>query len=138
MDSEQDLYYQLLYYTLSRLDPAFIHQYAVDAYAAQQADKKTKPIAIAFALAGLYLHNEKKYSGKEVQRAHMKMGKKKKQWPTFELPKERGAVTIADVMRATPGDSRDKVIQNWSASVWQAYSDSQAAVADWLKTELDI
>ncbi len=46
---------ELCCYTLSLRDAAFIHQHAVDAIAAQNADAQTKPIAIAFALVGLYL-----------------------------------------------------------------------------------
>jgi hypothetical protein len=34
-------------------DPSFIHQYVVDAFAAQQADEQTKPMKLTFALVGL-------------------------------------------------------------------------------------
>lgn len=64
--SDQEAFNELSYYTLSHGDPAFIHQYIVDAYAAQHADEKSKPITVAFALIGLYLHIEKHYSGKQV------------------------------------------------------------------------
>ena len=138
MKSAQEQYNELAYYTLSHPDPAFIHQLVVDAFAAQQADKKTKPITIAFALAGLYLHNEKKYTGKAVQQAHMILAKKKKIWPTFELPKFRWTMTIEDILRAAPGTSRDKAINNWSAAAWTAWSESHTKVAEWLKTELGI
>jgi len=75
---DRELYNELACHTLAHGDPSFIHQYIVDAYAAQHADEKTKPIGLAFALVGLYLHIERHYSGKEVQRAHMKLAKKKK------------------------------------------------------------
>src|SRR5262249_50414598 len=65
---DQEAYYELAGYTLVHPDPAFIHQYIVDAYAAQHADAHCKPISISFALAGLYLHLERGYSGKAVQR----------------------------------------------------------------------
>jgi hypothetical protein len=38
MQSEQDLYNELAFYTLALGDPAFIHQNIVDAFAAQHAD----------------------------------------------------------------------------------------------------
>ena len=117
MESEQELHNQLFYYTLSQAKPEFIHQYVVDAYAAQHADAKTKPITIAFALVGLYLHIEKGFTGRAVQKAHMLIAKRKKQWPTFDLPKDRGAITIAEVMHASPGANRDEAINRWSASV---------------------
>lgn len=128
--SEKEAFNELSYYTLSHVDPAFIHQYIVDAYAAQHADEKSKPIKIAFALIGLYLHIEKHYSGKEVQKAHMRLAKKKKQWPLFDLPAHRGNIGVTDVLRAKPGPPRDRAIKEWSASVWGAWSESHAKVAD--------
>ena len=38
-------------------------QHVVDAYAAQTARASTKPITLAFALVGLYLHLEKNQTG---------------------------------------------------------------------------
>ena len=66
--------YELAYYTLAHPDPEFIHQYIMDAYAAQHADEHSKPISIAFALAGLYLHLERGYSGWQVRAAAHAVG----------------------------------------------------------------
>jgi hypothetical protein len=133
--SERENYDELSYYTLAHPDPAFIHQHIVDAYAAQHADENTKPIGLAFALMGLYLSLEKGYSGKEVQRAHMRLGRRRKQWPAFDLPKDRGAITVADVMMAPPGPERDAMIRKWAASVWAAYRESHQQVADLVQEE---
>lgn len=73
MFQDDELYNQLAFYTLAHPDPAFIHQLLVDAYGAQHADETTKPIAVLFSLIGLYLHLEKGYTGKQVQRAHMRL-----------------------------------------------------------------
>ena len=93
MKTEQELYNELACYTLSLADPEFIHQHIVDAFGAQRTDENTKPIGIAFALAGLYLYLEKNYTGRQVQLAHMKMAKRRKKWPKLELPQNRGDVT---------------------------------------------
>ncbi len=134
--SEQEAYNELSYYTLSHGDPSFIHQYIVDAYAAQHADEKSKPIKVAFALIGLCLHIEKHFSGKEVQKAHMRLAKKKKQWPVFDLPAHRGNIGVSDVLRAKPGPERDRAIKEWSALVWEAWSESHAKVADLVQNGL--
>jgi hypothetical protein len=84
--SEQEAFYELCHYTIAHFDPIFIHQYVVDAFAAQTADKKTKPITLTFALAGLYLHLKKNFTGKQVQQAHMQLARHKKSWPNFKLP----------------------------------------------------
>jgi len=76
------------------------------------------------------LHIEKHYSGKEVQEAHMRLAKKKKEWPVFDLPVYRGNIGVSDVLRAKPGPERDRAIKEWSASVWEAWGESHAKVAD--------
>ena len=59
-------YDELYVYTMGR--PGFILQHVVDAFAVQTATADTKPIAIVFGLVGLYLHVEKQFSGKQVQK----------------------------------------------------------------------
>src|SRR4051794_32739363 len=110
MNDDTDDYNELCCYTLEHGDPAFIHQHVVDAFAAQHADERSKPIGVAFALVGLYLHVVKGFSGKEVQRTHMTLAKRKRTWPTFALPRERGDITVADVMAKAAGPDRDTAI----------------------------
>src|SRR6516165_5849131 len=98
MSSDQDLFNELTYYTLSHRDPRFIHQHVVDAYAAQHADEQTKPIAVVFSLAGLYLFLEKNFTGRQVQQMHIRLAGRRKQWPRLPLPAgPRGAVTVSAV-----------------------------------------
>jgi hypothetical protein len=111
----------------------FIHQHVVDAWTAQHADEKTKPIGLTFALVGLYLHVEKGFSGRQVQQVHMKLGQCKRTWPSFPLAHERGSVTTSQVMAAQAGPKRDQAIDSWCASVWGAFSDSHRAVAELLQ-----
>lgn len=84
--SEKDMYHQLSFYTLPHVGPSFIHQHIVDAYAARHAADNPKAITTAFALVGLYLAVEKSYSGNQVQRAHMQLARKRKEWPRFKPP----------------------------------------------------
>lgn len=51
MSAEEDAYHEVCAYTLTRGDPTFIHQHVVDAWAAQNAGPKSKPIGVFFALA---------------------------------------------------------------------------------------
>jgi hypothetical protein len=137
--SNQDLYNELAYYTLDHPDKMyFIHQHVVDAYTAQNADDKTKPIAITFALAGLYLYIEKNYTGKQVQLAHIRMSNYKKTWPVIKLPEQKGEITISKVLDTPAGIKRDLMIKNWCYSVWQAFENSHASIASLVKTELGV
>jgi hypothetical protein len=133
MDCEEDAYHELCAYTLQRGDAAFIHQHVVDAFAAQRATADTKPIAVAFSLAGLYLHVEKGFSGRQVQRAHMQLARQKRTWPTFVLPDDRGAVSVLDVMKIPAGAARDEAIDKWCASVWSACAANRGPIVEFLK-----
>jgi len=126
--SDRDAYHELSAYTLTRGDSTFIHQHVVDAFAAQHADETTKPIALTFALVGLYLHVERGLSGRQVQRAHMALAHRKRKWPAFSLPSERGVLTAADVIRAAEGPDRDKAIHAWCAAVWDVFRENQTIV----------
>lgn len=133
--SERAAYEELCAYTLSHGDPRFIHQHVVDAFAAQHADENSKPIGLTFALVGLYLHVERGFTGRQVQRAHMALARKKRTWPRFPLPADRGAITAVDVMAAAEGAARDRVISEWCAAVWKAFGESRAEVIALLAEE---
>lgn len=129
-----DLFHELSFYTLGHPDKKyFIHQHIVDAFTAQHADAKTKPIAIIFSLAGLFLYLEKNYTGRQVQLAHIQMAKGSKIWPKIALPDERGSMTVGDVLAANAGPARDRVIGEWCLSVWQAYKTSHQTIADLIR-----
>ena len=127
--TEADAYDELRGYTLMLRDEAFIHQHVVDAWMAQHADESTKPIGVTFALIGLYLHFERGFSGRQVQLAHMALGRRKRKWPRFPLPTGRGDITAVEVIAAPPGPERDRAIDAWAFSVWQAFRASEPAVA---------
>lgn len=131
--SVHDTYNALCAYTLGRGDRTFIHQHVVDAFAAQHAGEGTKPIGLTFALVGLYLHVERGFSGRQVQRVHMALAKRKRVWPVFPLPQERGRVTVFDVFAAAEGRERDTMIDLWCASVWQVYRQSHHSIVELLR-----
>ena len=133
MSSEEDAYHEVSAYTLTRGDREFIHQHVVDAWAAQHAREDSKPIGVFFALAGLYLHVEQGFTGREVQQAHMKLAERPETWPVFSLPASRGSITSRDVAAAPEGDARDARIHAWAESVWKAYAGSRDRVVEVLR-----
>jgi hypothetical protein len=130
MPADDELYNELAFYTLAHPDPAFIHQLLVDAYTAQHAGETTKPIAIVFALIGLYLHLEKGYTGKQVQRAHMQLAKWPNNWPKLPLPHDRGEIRIEHVLAIEAGPARDTMIDCWCASVWEGWRKSRPEIIE--------
>jgi len=130
---EAEAYERLQCYTLGHTGPQFIHQHVVDAWAAQHATETTKPISLTFALIGLYLHVEKGYSGRQVQRMHMTLADTRRAWPSFLLPARRGSVTAVEVMAAPAGPARDRAIDAWCTSVWESYANHREAIAELLR-----
>jgi hypothetical protein len=126
MDDLRLAYDEVYAYTMRR--PGFILQHVVDAFAAQTARQESKQIAIVFSLVGLYLRAEKKYSGQDVQKVHMQMGRRTRQWPAIVLPADRGTITAADVLAAPEGTERDEAIDAWCRSVWAAFHESRPAI----------
>lgn len=128
-----DAYDELYVYALTRRDPRFVLQHVVDAHAAQTATAGGKPINIVFALIGLYLYVEAGYSGRDIQRVHMRLGRFRTTWPDIALPRGRGHITAADVLVAPPGSPRDDAIGNWCRSVWAAFAGSRDTIVALLK-----
>jgi hypothetical protein len=116
-----ELHGELTAYNISISDKDFFAQHSVDTYGAQHSGNNVKPINTAFSLIGLYLAIEKGYTGRQVQLAHMELGRKKFPWPEFEAPSDPGPVNISHVLQETPGNLRREMIKKWSASVWQAW-----------------
>lgn len=129
---EQAAYDELCAWTLTRGDAAFSHQHVVDAFAAQSATAHDKPIRLTFALVGLYLHLERRYTGKAVQRAHMALARHKIAWPRFALPATRAPVTASDVLAANGDAERDLAIDAWCRAVWESYGLAHPAVLAFL------
>jgi len=128
--TDQEMYYELAYYTLSHPDPKFIHQHIVDAFTAQTATPKTKSIAIYYALVGLYLHLEKDFTGKEVQMAHVKLSNTSKIFEPLDLPDYRGDFTIQDILIYPPGKERDEAIHKWCVCVWDVYKNQRTLIQE--------
>jgi hypothetical protein len=79
-----------------------------------------KPIATTFALIGLYLTFEKGYTGKQVQRTHMFLGKNRIAWPRFNPPQNKSALTVLDVLQS-PESQYEMMILKWGKSVWDMW-----------------
>ena len=119
-------YDEVYLYTIGR--PGFILQHVVDAFAVQRVNDDSKPMGLVFGLVGLYLHVEKQFSGREVQRVHMELGRRKRGWPRVYVPEDRGSMTVVDVLAASAGPERDAAIDNWCRSVWTAFGANRETI----------
>ncbi len=138
MPTDRELCDELACYTLAHADPAFLHQHVMDAFAAQNADETCRPIGVWFALVGLYLFIEKGFTGRQVQRIHMQLANRRKQWPRLTPPQDRGKLTVSAVLAALPGPERDAKIREWCGSVWGAWGAVRDQIKERVKAELNI
>jgi len=120
--------HELSYYTLAHGEAKFIHQHLVDAYGAQHVRHLRFTIGAAFGLAGLYLAVERGFTGRQVQKMHMRMARTSKRWPRFDPPEDVGPLTVADVLAVGPGPPRDEKLMEWCAGVWNAWSSAHGRV----------
>jgi hypothetical protein len=133
----QEHYNELACFTLNLHDERFVHQYVVDAFTCQYADDNTKPISLTFALAGLYLFIEKGYSGREVQKFHTLMSKRKMAWPIFIVPYyQELPVDISSVIASNDQNERIELIEKWCAGVWEANKENHDKVEDLVRNYL--
>lgn len=134
----RDLYDELSAFTLSLGDKDFIHQLAVDTYAAQHSGPDMKPVKTAFALIGLYLTFECGYTGKEVQRAHMVLGKMHHQWPSFNPPVKKSAITVLDVVQKVTKGNYEEPINTWGKSVWALWNTQHENIRKLVELYLEV
>jgi hypothetical protein len=130
--AEEEAYHALCAYSLSHGHAEFLNQHVVDAHTAQRADSSTRPMALAFALLGLYLHVERGWTGRQVLRAHIALARRKRGWPRLVVPRERGRVTAADVVRVPEGRERDDAVHAWCRAVWEAFDENRGAIVEFL------
>ncbi len=55
------------------------------------------------------------------------------QWPYLAPPVHRGAVTAAEVYRATGPEELDELVLQWTASAWSAWSAHHDTVRAWVE-----
>lgn len=108
--------------TIYSYDRDFIHQLAIDTYEAQHGGGKTKNISTAFGLIGLYLALEKKYNGREVQKAHIVLANRTKDWPRFDPPTHNFEITIKDVLEPKNEKKLNGLIRLWADSTWKSWT----------------
>jgi len=115
-----EMFMKLSGYIAQGYDEEFIQQMSIDTYEAQHAGGTTKNIAGAFGLIGLYLSLEKGFSGKEVQRAHMDLANRSKEWPRFGPSPSKWKMTVKNVVDAGPKKSK-KMIHLWAKATWKEW-----------------
>ncbi|HEX6988302.1 MAG TPA: DUF5946 family protein [Bacillota bacterium] len=69
-----------------------------------------------------------RYTGAQVQKAHMRMAARRREWPRFDLPARPAAATVLDVMKVPAVEQRDLMVRRWAAAVWASWQHGHAEV----------
>ena len=123
-------YIELSASTTILYDRDFIHQTAIDTYEAQHGGGKTKPIAVVFGLAGLYLRLEKDYPVQVIQKIHMKLARKTREWPRLVPPTHHFEKTVVDALQANSDIERRAKILAWANATWDAWKRDHGTLRD--------
>jgi hypothetical protein len=122
-----DLFNQLSARTFALEHPDFHHQLSVDAYSAQHAGGVAKNMTTAYALIGLYLALEQRFTGRQVQHVHSIIPKQ--QWAPISVPGQAAAITVQSVLKANTNEDLYTAIRKWATSVWNSW----ALQHEWVK-----
>ena len=108
------------------------HQTSVDAYLLQHVGAATKPLAVNFALNGLYLVLERGWAGTAARAAHQRLAARvpREDWVRLEPPDDVGDVRVLDVVRAGDVTETAELIQRWGWSVWRAWRHAHEEVRE--------
>ena len=107
-----------------------VHQLTVDSYAVQHAGAEHPDKSVGIHLAGLHLTLERGVHPAKVPRYLQRLAEAVDSWPHLEAPREAWRRTIFDLaLVAGELESHTRVAREWSAEVWQAWSNHHAAVA---------
>lgn len=112
------------------------HQLMVDAYAAQHPTADGPTIGLAFALIGLRLALDEGWRGDQVRDAHQYLAGRFKDWPSFQRPPGRAALTVFDVALAGSPDAHAELIRRWAAEVWAIWESQSEATIELLDERL--
>ena len=112
-----------------------VHHLTVDSYAAQHPGRPERRTiqSVAVHLVGLYLSLECGAAPNALARARQATADASARFHWLEPPESRGDITVLDVHAAgdDDADAHARVVKEWAASVWQAWTPHHAQVRAW-------
>ena len=123
-------YLELSAYNAERARWDFLHQEAVDAYAAQHPVRQPSRSASGLRSSGCTLPSIKDEPVGRFQRARMRLGRHKHAWPRLRAPSDLRCTTVGEVIRHSPCGDRDAAIVRRAGDVWSVWADSHDLIAE--------
>jgi hypothetical protein len=105
-----------------------VHQPTVDTYAVQHAGGAHPDKSVDIHLYGLHLYYERGIKSAEIPPMLQELAGRR-DWPHFEPPEERVAMTVLEVALAGSPIQHIEKVRDWSAAVWRSWGAHHAAIA---------
>lgn len=115
-----------------------VHQLTVDTYAVQHAGGTHPDKSVGIHLAGLHLVLERRFKPPSVARYLQRLSDSIETWPHFPPPGSRLPITVRDIATAGSPRRHIELVREWSRSVWQAWSNHHAEVAQLVERSLGV
>lgn len=113
-----------------------VHQLTVDAYAAQHAGGDHPDKSVDIHLAALYLMLERALAPERMPALRKRFADTVESWPHFPPPRDRGTTTVFDVAMVDTPEEHVTMVQQWAASVWDAWSEHHAGIVAFVNDHL--
>jgi len=105
-----------------------VHQITVDTYAVQHAGGPHPDKSLDIHLYGLYLAMEKGIRSPYIPPLLQRLATDIKDWPHYDAPTERVALTVFDVAFCDSSEDHIRVVREWGRAVWETWSDYHTEV----------
>ena len=113
-----------------------VHSLTVDAAAVQHTGGHHPDKSIGGHLVGLHLGLVRGIPSPTVPRYLQAVGAKIEVWPHFRPPRSTGPLTVFDVALSSSATEHADAVRRWSSTVWAAWSEHHAAVANLVNENL--
>ena len=115
-----------------------IHRLSVDAYAVQHpggTDRQSIQ-SVGVHLIRLCLFLEFGLRAENANAAMLAAGKNKQDFTFLQPPKDLGAMTAADIAKASTTEEHRQLVEKWAVTTWQAWQEHHATIRSWIPDHL--
>lgn len=123
---------ELCVHTLSATSTDFIHQTAVDAYAAQHC-REHDTRRLVFALLGLQLVLQEGRTGAQVQRVHHVLARDRHPLPEIHPLQATAVGSAGDALETVARSGVQSAVTSWAEQVWTVYSPVHDRLIAWMQ-----
>lgn len=130
----QKLFDEVLAFEYSDPSCGAVHLFSVDCYALQHSEAH-RPYSNAFHLLrlGWFFERDKNPKLGKTDLEFKRYAKNLRDFPYLAPPKDRGGITVADIVGCKNPEAHEAAVRQWAQSVWQAWR----AHHGWVRQKLD-